>query len=511
MFREDIKLFSGTAEVDIRHGSHDFFNTKESAQPLIDLLKLKDIIKDMKMIALYGEWGSGKTTYIRYVNNVMGSHGYQTVFFEAWKLEFGRDLHLSLLDCIVEELLKNNQKKLTEDVKKAINFCYLFAKNIAFNSSLEMPGVTLGLGEAARATFQEYNDKYRSDSSHSKLKEFKTNYQKVISSLLNKNKTLLIFVDDLDRCEPENVIVLLSAIKHFFTYDDSVKFVCAIDKEAVANAIRIKYGDVIKSTEYLEKIFDFNLTLRKSSDFLPLVNFYCKDGSDNKGFISFLKDMDLVNPRHLVKVLNRVYFLTRILTDVDSKFTIFFDGQNQKSLLKNDYSKNQLFFEMMFFFVAFKEFRPDEYSRLSNLEEKSSELVKLAKPYRLNSSEAIEMFPNILSSSKMKVIHSCLLGNHPTNNGYISADLTLFLSLLYSDKAVVTQQLRVFHDVDTSLASIKYLEGVSGNYSYNFLNYLFYNPNSVLLCNLTTKRFDVIQDVNTDFNIYSLYDFVKNH
>src|SRR2546430_1532997 len=79
-------------------------------------------------------------------------------------------------------------------------------------------------------------------------KVFKENFTKIENALLQEQeKKILVFIDDLDRCEPENVLNLITALKLFFTYGEKTVFFAGMDKEAVNKAVQTKYHNVIKS------------------------------------------------------------------------------------------------------------------------------------------------------------------------------------------------------------------------------------------------------------------------
>ncbi|MFT5618817.1 MAG: hypothetical protein ACI85I_002052, partial [Arenicella sp.] len=115
-------------------------------------------------------------------------------------------------------------------------------------------------------------------------------------------------------CEPENVIKLLSAIKLFFTYGKRTIFFFGVDKKAVEQAIEIKYKDVVKSAEYLEKIFDFSFEAPKGFDLYKLMqrHFPTEHSSEMdiaQEVTSLFNHMKFTNPRKVKKVLNKYTLL----------------------------------------------------------------------------------------------------------------------------------------------------------------------------------------------------------
>lgn len=72
---------------------------------------------------------------------------------------------------------------------------------------------------------------------------------------------VIIFVDELDRCNPKYSVALLEKIKHLFSTPNLI-FVLAIDKEQLCSSIRGYFGsDGIKAEEYLRRFIDIEVSL----------------------------------------------------------------------------------------------------------------------------------------------------------------------------------------------------------------------------------------------------------
>lgn len=85
------------------------------------------------------------------------------------------------------------------------------------------------------------------------------NFNGLIQKALKKKKAskLIIFVDDLDRCLPENAVKLLEGIKNYLMVPNTL-FVLAIDRRIIAEMIEKKYGlHHGYGDEYLTKIIQY--------------------------------------------------------------------------------------------------------------------------------------------------------------------------------------------------------------------------------------------------------------
>lgn len=241
----------------------DLFGTHFKADAIKNMLETNnDYFEKNNMIALYGEWGSGKTSVMEYINKNITN--YNVVFFEAWKYEKDSNLSLSLFEMILDkvEAEKDSLGKVLEDVKLIGKTLLNFSKNLLFNYRLSLPGMTVNIDQATKDTLKEMDELIERTSFYTNLKEFNTSYNKLLDEYHEATgKKLLVFIDDLDRCSPENVLDLISSIKHFFIDSDKVVYFCGVDKHAVSKAINIRYQNIIKSEEYLEKVFDVTFNM----------------------------------------------------------------------------------------------------------------------------------------------------------------------------------------------------------------------------------------------------------
>ncbi len=80
------------------------------------------------------------------------------------------------------------------------------------------------------------------------------------SLLLEKAYRLVIFIDELDRCQPLFAVKLLERIKHYFG-NTNLTFVFSTNLVELQNTIRSLYGEQFSASRYLDKFFDVTLKL----------------------------------------------------------------------------------------------------------------------------------------------------------------------------------------------------------------------------------------------------------
>lgn len=333
------------------------------------LLDSKEI-KDFKMLALYGEWGSGKTSLMHYLDTNL-SNEYSIFIFEAWKYEKDNNLALSLIDFLVSK--SKSKAKVTIEKLKAISISLLKG----FSKSISIDFIGLSVSPGAIIEQRESDEKERKENySYYKIQEeFSKTFVKFEKSI-SKGKRVLVIIDDLDRCEPENVLNLISAIKLFFTFGKETVYLCGLDKKAVKSAIKVRYENVIKSDEYLEKVFDHSFNMPQVfylKKFLEQYFIYqgIKDGTayrTSDPVANFFYSLGFNNPRHLKKVLNKFVLLRRI------KATANINSTNYELIpnIKDDESGNLVEIILTLFVILLWEFYPISFEMISNFDRKVS-------------------------------------------------------------------------------------------------------------------------------------------
>ncbi len=300
----------------------------DSTNDYLNLLPKSELIKfflennteyfdDTKMFVLYGSWGSGKSTVMKYLESKLDEKKFKTFFFEAWEHEKDKNLSFSLVSFLYENATPAFKKRAKVFLKKANIFLRGFTNSISVETpSLHLlPKMVFALKEINEANYSGNKEKEENKSFYKKLEDFKKNFHKLESNISEEKEYNIVFIDDLDRCEPENVLNLLSAIKLFYTYGKKTIFFCGIDKDAVKQAIATKYSDIVKSEEYLEKVFDISFNMPAQHDLGKLAaQYFIKEHSGSimeqevnfcDVIVAFFNQLNFTNPRHVKKVLNK--------------------------------------------------------------------------------------------------------------------------------------------------------------------------------------------------------------
>lgn len=294
---------------------NDIFGTYQKAKSICDFLELdsnKEILEKNNLLAIYGPWGSGKSCLMKTIYNNLDHNKFDVAWFDTWKYEKDDNLAYSLFKYIGKDKFFD---KLQEKGNNVLSNAYGIFKSLSKGVEINLGILNLKPGEALEEAENE-DKKIRENISNQKclwekIEEFENAFQDIKP---NNNKRLVIFLDDLDRCESENIITLISTIKLLLSINKNIIFIVGVDKNAVTLALKNKYGnDYNKADEYLEKIFSITFDLInniQTKNFLAYIIQITELDENSVGLIlDFFESIQFTNARHVKKVLRKYYLM----------------------------------------------------------------------------------------------------------------------------------------------------------------------------------------------------------
>ncbi len=302
----------------------DFFGTFRKAKKITDIVNKigdQDSYSD-RMISIIGPWGSGKSTVMDYIFNHLDKNKFKAIWFDAWKYEQDDNLSLSLLSSIALE----SESKFTKKSKEAFNSLVKVLKSFSSGISVSFLGINFSPSDIYDRMEKEFSipnaSKYMSDIWLND--EF--------NKILPKDKKIVLFLDDLDRCEYDNVLNLLSAIYNIFYKAEKIIIIAGIDKNAIIKALKYRYSkDEEKAEKFLEKIFtmDFNITYENILD-----KVIKRDFPDHSGvFMNFFLYTKINNPRKIIRIINKYHLFQDIVRTESGELSKTFCNVNEDTVI----------------------------------------------------------------------------------------------------------------------------------------------------------------------------------
>lgn len=249
----------------------DMFRRNEKIGYFMQLL---DSIEGSYTVALDGQWGSGKTFFIKqsklvleaYNPNIekidtatrqivkdkmgayIGGKGLQPqypIYYDAWINDNDKDPIVSLLYSITEAYHYFSERKI--ETWKGLTTAAMEIVKMVGGSDLEK--------------FQKLFESESCMDDKKKSADLCIQINVFLEHLnLEKGNRLVLFIDELDRCKPTFAVKFLERIKHYFEHPN-ITFVFSVNMAELANTIQNYYGEGFDAGRYLNRFFDYTFHL----------------------------------------------------------------------------------------------------------------------------------------------------------------------------------------------------------------------------------------------------------
>jgi len=309
-------------------GGHDNISDRPTNK---DLLQYKNLVEPVcekiaestkentpLSIGIFGEWGSGKTSFLMMMDDDLRKKGIYPIWFHSWKYDKEENLWAALIQKILNDTTINRPlyqvvwiklqiwldrirllRGFSEVIKKLIEYIFRFfllalcvflflgsdisafenvlnrwgwgfiSTNSAFYYFLiksilaivalwaSNPGEILKLFSFKLGIdFSKFSEQKTYKDHIAFVDTFTNEFQRIIDKI-TFHGPLVVFIDDLDRCLPEKAVQILEAMKLFLEIRNCV-FVLAVDQSIIEKAIILRYKDLI---DISKKLDDNNLDI----------------------------------------------------------------------------------------------------------------------------------------------------------------------------------------------------------------------------------------------------------
>lgn len=267
-------------------------------------------------LALDGQWGSGKSFALQMLNEGLSMHEeYLIVKYDAWKNNFYPDPLIAILYCVLDsvkekfdyakkfqtiakkEIRKLAKKKIDNYFQNTIDRLYKIGKSAAVAAFIVETLCNIIKTAQSSILDNKMFDEYKSYQSLLEESIDLLNAITQFEEYKDKQTKLIILVDEIDRCLPEEQFKTLERLHHLFDVKNCAVIV-AINKEQVAKVYNQNYGT--DGGEYLRKFFDYEFHLEVFAE-IYYVNWFQdeivnnaeikKTGDISKQQLELLKDV----------------------------------------------------------------------------------------------------------------------------------------------------------------------------------------------------------------------------
>lgn len=256
---------------------NDLFDRKAFGESLLNLVERSN---GELVISLDGQWGEGKTTFVKMWQGLLNESNIPNLYIDAFANDYIDDAFISVASAITDfaDAYTVDKDKASEFKDKAKK---VGGKLLAWSTKLGIKAATLGLikeaeieelngikGDIAKSTSAIVNSFIEERlNSHSKDIELLSSFREILSELptvLNNSadKPLVIIIDELDRCKPTYAVDVIEKIKHLFSVKNVV-FMLVMHKKQLEEAVKCIYGQNIDAHTYLQKFIHIETSIPK--------------------------------------------------------------------------------------------------------------------------------------------------------------------------------------------------------------------------------------------------------
>jgi hypothetical protein len=250
----------------------DYFTRKPIAEKLMSYFGQ---LHDGCVIAIDAPWGEGKTWFAKNFEALLRANEFSTAYIDAFETDYGDDPFLAIVSSLLGLMESEEDKQLGKTfVEKASK---LGAQILPIAAKISIgAGARWAIGEKASKEVGEIIDKAIDDAddylekliekkleAHQKEKDLIESFCDALAEFASKkDKPIIIFIDELDRCRPTYAISMIERIKHFFDVKKII-FVLVINQQQLESTIDKTYGLGGHAKSYLSKFIHFIVPMQR--------------------------------------------------------------------------------------------------------------------------------------------------------------------------------------------------------------------------------------------------------
>lgn len=248
-------------------------------EQLIDIANLLSDGRKNSCYAINGEWGVGKSFVLdmfekeaeRQQSDTTDNDRYMVFRYNCWAYDYYEEPIIAIVAALIdaidakERMIPAETRGKVKGILKALGASILNGLSdkatefVKGKSGIDIAQIEQIVRDGFASADKEWEASHEFDP-YFEFKKTLKGLRKVIGEL-TKEKTLLVIVDELDRCLPEYTIRVLERLHHVFDDVPNVQVILAVDKSQLEKVITNIYGNETQVERYLAKFVDFEITL----------------------------------------------------------------------------------------------------------------------------------------------------------------------------------------------------------------------------------------------------------
>ena len=247
----------------------DILNRDGVIRALFNIIESASENKAGCSFAIDGTWGVGKTFVIEKLEEKLelqqsettGDDKYFVFHYNCWKYDYYEEPSIAIVSAFKDKADSVRLKNL-EDACKAS--CKV-AKGIITKMAKEF--VKNKIGADLVQVYEDIKNEEASQSAQEKKFDTLFAFNETLKAVkkyireMTEYRTVVIVVDELDRCMPSYAIKTLERLHHIFDGIENVVVIIAVDSEQLEQSVREIYGESVDTERYLKKFISFKYSL----------------------------------------------------------------------------------------------------------------------------------------------------------------------------------------------------------------------------------------------------------
>ena len=274
----------------------DILGRTKFVNSIVDFINVLSEGKRGCCFAIDGKWGTGKTYVLDMLEEELNQiqsedtadNRYFVFHYNSWEYDYYDEPLVAIVASMQDEV-ENKESIWNREVDKTIQAGIEVAKTEVKKMVGSLAEKHIGVNfvnviDAIRKVDQENEEK---KESYDDFYNFKKAMSDVRTSMgkIAEEKTIVLVVDELDRCMPAYAIKVIERLHHIFEKINNIVVIIAVDSEQLDSSIKTIYGEKTNPKDYMKKIIDITFKLDAGEISLGIYKKYEK-------FFSYFKRPD---------------------------------------------------------------------------------------------------------------------------------------------------------------------------------------------------------------------------
>lgn len=267
----------------------DILNRGEIVNQLIRLIENISDNKTTTCFALNGSWGCGKSFVLDMLEEKLEAlqseeicrNKYFIIRYNSWKYDYYEEPLMAIVSTMISEIEEKTKVFLSQEQKAEVVGILKNIAKLLCETADSIVKNKIGISPVQAVNIvregKENGDKdYEAEHQYDKYADFNKGLRKLKQLLqqLSQDFTIILFVDELDRCIPEYTIKVLERLHHLTENTSNIITIVATDKSRLSTGIKQIFG-FEDPDKYLEKFMSFSVSLDCGTISKRIIDKYC--------------------------------------------------------------------------------------------------------------------------------------------------------------------------------------------------------------------------------------------